>query len=220
MEQKARIKVLLVDDHPFVLEGIRSCLASRPQFEVVGEAANGQEAIEKSKELDPHVIIMDISMPVMNGLEATRFLRKAAPEAKVLILSMHEKREFTSQIIESGARGYISKNTSPSELVRAIESVHQGETFFSPNVAENFLRDFVEGAGKPKPRPAVQLSLREREVLTLVAEGFSNKQTADLLAVSVRTVEKHRERIMTKLNLHNIVDLTKYAIANQIVRVN
>jgi two-component system, NarL family, nitrate/nitrite response regulator NarL len=220
MEQKARIKVLLVDDHPFVLEGIRSCLASRPQFEVVGEAANGQEAIEKSKELAPQVVIMDISMPVMNGLEATRFLRKAAPEAKVLILSMHEKREFTSQIIESGARGYISKNTSPSELVRAIESVCQGDTFFSPNIAESFLRDFVEGAGKPKSSPAVQLSLREREVLTLVAEGFSNKQTADLLAVSVRTVEKHRERIMTKLNLHNIVDLTKYAIANQIVRVN
>src|SRR5262245_18357668 len=136
MPEQQKIKILLVDDHPFVLEGIRYCLNSHPRFEVVGEASNGKEAIEKSRELNPSVIIMDISMPVMNGLEATRHLRKTAPAALVLILTMHEKREFTSQLIESGARGYVSKNTSPEELVQAIETVYRGETFFTPNITE------------------------------------------------------------------------------------
>lgn len=220
MKDNSKIRILLVDDHPFVLEGIRSCLATREQFEIVGEASNGKEAIEKSKELAPSVIIMDITMPVMNGLEATRHLRKTLPEVKVLILTVHEKREFTTQIIESGARGYVSKNSSPSELMRAIESVHRGETVFTANMTEAFLKDYVDNAGKPKPIKAPELSLREREVLTLIAEGFSNKEAASLLGVSVRTVEKHRERIMDKLNLHSVVELTKYAIANQLVQVN
>jgi DNA-binding NarL/FixJ family response regulator len=219
MKDDSKIRVLLVDDHPFVLEGIRSCLATREGFEIVGEAANGKEAIEKSKELNPSVIIMDITMPVMNGLEATRHLRKSLPDVKVLILTVHEKREFTTQIIESGARGYVSKNSSPSELMRAIECVHRGETVFTQNMTEAFLKDYVENAGKPKPLKSPELSLREREVLTLIAEGFSNKEAASLLGVSVRTVEKHRERIMDKLNLHSVVELTKYAISNQLVQV-
>jgi DNA-binding NarL/FixJ family response regulator len=220
MTEKLKIKVLLVDDHPFVLEGIRSCLLARGDFDVVGEAANGREAVEKAQELRPSVIVMDITMPIMNGLEATRHLRRSLPEVKVLILTVHEKREFTSQIIESGARGYVSKNTSPSELVRAIEAVHRGDTFFSPTITEAFLKDYVENAGQPKTVKGPELSLREREVLTLIAEGFSNKEAASVLGVSVRTVEKHRERIMDKLNLHSVVELTKYAISNQMVQVN
>jgi DNA-binding NarL/FixJ family response regulator len=219
-QAEGKIKVLLVDDHPFVLEGIRSCLGAHPRIAIVGEAANGREAIDKARELRPHVIVMDISMPVMNGLEATRHLRRVLPEISVLILTMHEKREFTSQIIQSGARGYVSKNTSPAELVRAIETIHAGETFFHGTLTEAFLKDFVESGGKPKLLKDPELSLREREVLTLIAEGFSNKEVASLLAVSVRTVEKHRERIMDKLNLHSIVELTKYAIANQMIQVN
>jgi DNA-binding NarL/FixJ family response regulator len=220
MQEDEKIKVLLVDDHPFVLEGIRSCLLASHKFDVIGEAGNGKEAIEKSESLKPSVIVMDITMPLMNGLEATRHLRKTAPETKVLILTMHEKREFTSQIIESGARGYVSKNTSPTELVRAIQSVHEGDTFFSPSITEAFLKDYVDSAGKPRPCKGPELSLREREVLTLIAEGFSNKEAASLLGVSVRTIEKHRERIMNKLELHSVVELTKYAIANEMVHVN
>jgi two-component system, NarL family, nitrate/nitrite response regulator NarL len=219
MQHSQKIRVLLVDDHPFVLEGIRSCLQARSQFEIVGEATNGREAIEKSKELNPSVVVMDITMPVMNGLEATRHLRKTTPDAKVLVLTMHEKREFTSQIIESGARGYVPKNTSPNELVRAIETVHRGETFFSATVSEAFFEDYAANLGRSKSPAHAELSLREREVLTLIAEGFSNKEAASLLGVSVRTIEKHRERMMGKLGLHSIVELTKYAIANRMVHV-
>jgi len=220
MAETEKIKVLLVDDHPFVLEGIRSCLLARSEFEVVGEAATGKDAIDKTLALHPSVVVMDISMPLMNGLEATRHLRKSCPEARVLILTVHEKREFTSQIIEAGARGYVSKNSSPSELVRAIKAVHLGETFFTPTMTEAFLKDYVENAGRPKAAKTPELSLREREVLTLIAEGFSNKEAASVLGVSVRTVEKHRERIMDKLSLHSVVELTKYAIVNQMVQVS
>jgi two-component system, NarL family, nitrate/nitrite response regulator NarL len=216
-EQK--IKVLLVDDHPFVLEGIRSYLLTLEEFEVVGEASNGKEAVEKAQALHPAVVVMDITMPVMNGLEATRFLALSCPDVKVLILSVHEKREFTSQIIEAGARGYVSKNASPAELVRAIKTVHSGETFFAAPLTAAFLREYIESAGRPKAARATEISSREREVLTLIAEGFSNKETAHVLGVSVRTVEKHRERIMDKLDLHSVVELTKYAIANQLVHV-
>jgi DNA-binding NarL/FixJ family response regulator len=219
MQPSERIRVLLVDDHPFVLEGIRCCLQARGQFEIVGEATNGKDAIEKCRELNPGVVVMDISMPLMNGLEATRRLREVLPEAKVLILTMHEKREFTCDIIESGACGYVPKNTSPNELVRAIESVHRGETFFTPHMTEAFLQHYVENRGAFRPLKTPALSSREREVLTVIAEGFSNKEAGSLLGVSVRTIEKHRERIMSKLNLHSIVDLTKYAIANHLVEM-
>ncbi len=218
--QTAKIRILLVDDHPFVLEGIRSCLISNAQFQVVGEASNGREAVDKAKELTPDVVIMDISMPVMNGLEATRYLRKSVPSTKVLILTMHEKREFSGQILHCGARGCVSKNTSPNELVQAIERIHQGDTFFNPSVTDAILKNYLEDAAQPKTTRALDLSLREREVLTLIAEGWSNKEAANTLGVSVRTVEKHRERIMAKLNLRSVVDLTKYAIANQMVQVS
>lgn len=220
MEQNETIKLMLVDDHPFVLEGIRSWLSHHPGVEIIGDASNGREAIEKALQLNPHVIVMDISMPVMDGLEATRHLRKTAPDIKVLLLSMHDKGEFAGQIVESGARGYVSKNASPEELLSTIEAIYRGDTVFNSGMTDAFLKQFFEGVGKPKsPRP-MELSLREREVLTLVAEGFSNKEAAGVLGVSVRTVEKHRERIMDKLDLHSVVELTKYAIAHQMVRVS
>jgi DNA-binding NarL/FixJ family response regulator len=213
------IRVLLVDDHPFILAGIRSCLTPHERFAIVGEAANGKEAIEKAREQCPHVIIMDISMPVMGGLEATQHLRQTMPDAKVLMLTMYEERELISQIVESGAQGYVSKGSCPLELVRAIEAVHQGQAFFSAPLTEKFPNNQMEG-DKTSALKHFELSLREREVLTLIAEGFSNKEAASRLGVSVRTVEKHRERIMTKLDLHSIVELTKFAIANRMVQVN
>ena len=208
------IKVLLVDDHPFVLEGIRSCLRSRVGFEVVGEAGNGKEAIEKATSLHPSVVVMDLSMPIMNGLEATRQLRQVVPEAKVLILTVYEKKDFAAQIVTAGARGYVSKNSSPSELVAAIERIHSGQTVFNPGVPRGTamaLSSEAEASKEP------ELSLREREVLTLIAEGYANKEAASILGVSVRTIEKHRERIMAKLKVHSVVQLTKYAIAHHMV---
>ncbi|MFO1501790.1 MAG: response regulator transcription factor, partial [Verrucomicrobiota bacterium] len=181
-----------------------------------GEASNGREAVEKGAALMPSVIVMDLSMPIMNGLEATRHLRRVLPAVKVLILTVHEKKEFASQVIEAGASGYICKNSPPSELVSAIESIHQGHTFFK--IAGDAVETELPAVASGK-RSKEDLSLREREVLTLIADGYSNKQTAGLLGVSVRTVEKHRERIMAKLKLHSVVELTKYAIANQMVHL-
>jgi two-component system nitrate/nitrite response regulator NarL len=220
MEGKAKIRVLLVDDHPFVLQGIRASLLARKQFEIVGEAVNGKEAIEKAKELAPDVIVMDLTMPVMNGVDATRALRKCLPEVKVLMLTMHQRLEVTAQIADSGARGYVSKSTPSSELVRAIETVHNGETYFKSGAAAATTKALAQTADNSSPATGTELSLREREVLALIAEGMSNKEAAAWLDVSVRTVEKHRERIMNKLNLHSIVELTKYAIANGIVQIN
>jgi len=219
MQVSQKIRVLLVDDHPVVREGIRSWLLAFEQIEVVGEAVNGKEAVEKAAQLRPSVVVMDISMPVMNGLEATRHLRKTLPECKVLILTIHDSKEFSTQIIEAGALGYLSKNSAPTELVRAIEAVHKGDTHFTSHITDAFLKDYVANAGRPKPVQEPELSMREREVLTLIADGFSNKEAAGLLGVSVRTIEKHRERIMDKLKLHSVVELTKYAIANDMVQL-
>jgi DNA-binding NarL/FixJ family response regulator len=220
VQPKPKVRILLVDDHPFVLEGIRSCLAARPDLEVVGEVANGREAIEKAEALQPDIIVMDISMPQMNGLEATRQLRQQLPHIRVLVLTVHEKREFTTQIVQSGACGYVSKNSSPAELLRAIETIHRGETYFSSLGASASAGNHVDNAGKADGLKSAELSLRENEVLTLIAEGYCNKEVASILGISVRTVEKHRERIMDKLDLHSVVELTKYAIARHMVQVD
>jgi two-component system, NarL family, nitrate/nitrite response regulator NarL len=217
--EETKTRILLVDDHPLVLDGLRSCLETQDQFDVVGEALDGQEAIQKARELSPSVVVMDISMPGMNGLEALRHLRRASPKAKVLILSMHEKKEFILESMRLGAKGYLLKNSSGSEFVRAIETVSRGEIYFSPNVAEVFYKETAKDQGKiDTPQPA-ELSLREREVLALVAEGLSNKLIADRLGLSVRTVEKHRERIMAKVQARSVVDLVRYAIAEGITTI-
>ncbi len=181
MTAKQTIKVLLVDDHPFILEGLRSFLRKQENIELVGEAATGQEAIEKAKVLYPSVVIMDISMPGMNGVDATKQLRTAVPDAKVLALTVHEKGELFSQIIQAGARGYVSKNSPPSELVRAVEAVHRGETFFRSEITR-----VLESAGKRKMTNGDKLSMRECEVLAYVAAGFSNEETSSYLGISVR----------------------------------
>jgi DNA-binding NarL/FixJ family response regulator len=209
------IRVLLADDHPVVRKGLSSCLAQAQQVTIVGEATNGHEAVRKAKELLPDLVLMDIDMPMLNGLTAADILRKENPMVKVLILSMHNDQDYVMRILQSGARGYILKQAPTEELLKAIETIHAGETYFSQDVARLALNQFVRGPGAG-PHPG-QVSAREREVLIAIAEGLSNKEIACRLGVGVRTVETHRERIMRKLNIHSIAGLTKFAIAKGLV---
>lgn len=210
-----KIKVLLVDDHPVVRKGLHSCLANRDNLKIVGEASNGTEALQKVKELDPDVVLMDINMPGMDGLEVTETLRKDSPRTRVLVLSVHDTREYVMRIVKAGARGYVLKDTPPEELVQAIETVNAGEAYFSPSVARIALNQYV--AESDSNSPLTRLSEREREVLVQIAEGKSNKEIASHLNIGVRTVETHRERIMRKLDIHSVAGLTKFAIANGMV---
>jgi DNA-binding NarL/FixJ family response regulator len=211
---KKKIKVLIVDDHPVVRKGLLSCLSSKENLKIVGEAANGNEAVKLVKELAPDIVLMDISMPEMDGLAVTEALRKEAPASKVLILSMQSNRDAVLRIIKAGARGYVLKDAPTDELVHAIETVHGGDAYFSGPVAKIALNQYVSDADDTKP--VTKLSDREREVLALIAEGKSNTEIAMHLGIGVRTTETHRERIMRKLDIHSVAGLTKFAIANGI----
>lgn len=219
-DPKLKIRVLLVDDHPLVLAGVRSSLVKYDRFDIVGEAAGGPEAINRAKETLPDVVVMDITMPGMNGLEATKCLRAICPQTKVLILTVHEKKEFIREMIQSGARGYVRKNTPPAELALAIESVHRGEVYFMPDVAQAFFREYVLNAGRMEDSSPKRLSKREQEVLRLIVDGLANKEIADRLQLSVRTAEKHRQRIMEKLGIHRATELVRVAITRGFVNLN
>jgi two-component system nitrate/nitrite response regulator NarL len=212
---KIKIKVLVVDDHPVVRKGLQSCLERQSRLKVVGEASDGEEALSKTRELGPDVVLMDISMPKMNGLAVTELMRKESPKVKVLVLSMHSNREYIFRIIQAGAHGYVSKEAKPEELLKAIEMVFAGETFFSPEIARAALNQLVTSGGKGSPFD--QLTSREREVLVLIAEGKSNKEIASKLDIGVRTIETHRERIMRRLDIHSVAGLTKFALANGMI---
>ncbi len=216
--RKAKIKILIVDDHPVVRKGLLSCLAAQENLKIVGEAANGTEAVRLVKELTPDIVLMDLSMPEMDGLAVTEALRKVAPQIKVLILSMQSNRESVLRIIKAGARGYVLKDAPTEELVLALETVQAGEAYFSKPVAQIALNQYVSDADDT--RPVAKLSERERQVLALIAEGKSNKEIAMHLGIGVRTIETHRERIMRKLNVHSVAGLTKFAIANGISSLN
>jgi two-component system nitrate/nitrite response regulator NarL len=213
--KKQIIKVLVADDHPVVRKGVQICLAKQAGMKIVGEAVDGDEALRKARELSPDVVLMDISMPGMNGLEVTEVLRKEKPDMKVLILSVHSNKHYVGRVIQAGAHGYVSKEAPPEELVRAIEAVHAGEAFFSDDMMRTALTEFVVNPGKKAPFS--QLTPREREVLVAIAEGQSNKEIADRLGIGVRTIETHRERIMRRLNIHSVAGLTRYALANELI---
>lgn len=210
-----KIRVLLADDHPIVLEGVRAQLESHERIEIVAVATDGRSAVDRALETNPDVIVIDLSMPGMSGLEAMRVLRVDLPLVKVIVLSMHDDKEYIREVIRLGGRGYLLKDAPPAELIRAVERVDQGKVYFSSCVSEALIDDYVEQAGKVRDRTA-ELSHREREVLALIADGCSNKEIAKQLCVSVRTVETHRERIMKKLGIHSVAGLTKYAISEGI----
>jgi len=216
-----KIRILLADDHPVVRKGILSVLSSLKHLEILGEASDGQEAVAKVKELSPDLVLMDVEMPRMSGLEATKLIRKDFPKTRVLILSIHSGKQNVLQIIQSGAQGYVLKDASLADLVHAIESVHKGEPFFSPNISQIVLSQYlVESGADEQETSSKKLSAREREVLAMIAEGQSNKEMASKLGVGVRTIETHRERVMAKLGIHTVAGLTKYAIAHGIVKLD
>jgi two-component system, NarL family, nitrate/nitrite response regulator NarL len=212
--QKA-IRILVVDDHPVVRRGLVACLSERPHLMVVAEASDGEEAVRKASEFRPDIMLVDINMPVMDGLQVTETLQRTASAVKVVILSVHNKPEYVQRVMKAGARGYVLKDTAPEELARILERVYAGELFFSPEVAQTALNQLVSSHGKLPG--AAQLSKREREVLVMIARGRANKEIASELGVSVRTVETHRERVMRKLNLHSVAALTRFAIAQGLV---
>jgi two-component system nitrate/nitrite response regulator NarL len=207
------IRVVVVDDHPLILEGIQAQLEAAPHIAVVGKAARGEEVSELVGRLQPDVVLMDITLKGLNGIEATRTLTREGVTTAVIILTMHDDDEYVLQAAQAGARGYVLKSAEPQALVTAIEAVHRGETAFSPDVAEALLRE-VGGSADPTKR---RLAPRERQVLALIAQGRINKEIADELSLSVRTVETYRERLMRKLELHTVAELTRYAVAEGIV---
>ncbi len=212
-----RITVLLAEDHMIVREGFRKLFASDPDLEVVGEAKTGRQAVEMAGKLHPAVVVMDIAMPLLNGLEATRQICKAMPGTKVLILSAYSDDAYVEQAIAMGAVGFLLKQTSSHDLSRAIREAQKGNTFFSPSIAKR-LHDqkSPHGAGRLKKQIA-RLTSREVEVLQLIAEGAPNKQVAGELGISIKTVEKHRAHLMSKLNIHDTAGLTRYAIEAGII---
>jgi two-component system nitrate/nitrite response regulator NarL len=218
-KRKKKIRILLADDHPVVRKGIGTWLSEVEDLDVVGEAVNGQEAIQKVKELSPDIVLMDVDMPKMGGLEATKIIRKEFPNTRVLILSMHTNKAVVLQIIQSGAQGYVLKDAPPADILRAIDSLDGGETFFSPNISQIVLNQYLAESGAEPASGAGQLTNRERQVLAMISEGQSNKEMASKLGVGVRTIETHRERMMAKLDIHSVAGLTKFAIANGIVNL-
>jgi len=213
---KTRIKVLLVDDHPVVRRGIAACLSRNDQIELVGEAANGREALEMARELSPHVVITDVDMPIMNGADLALALSKELPATRVLVLSVYHAPGHVLRMVQAGATGYMFKESPPEELIRGIVQVARGEPFFSENVAQIALNQVVRG----QINGVQSLTSREREVLIRIAEGLSNKEIAGALSLGVRTVETHRERAMRKLDIHSVAGLTKYALQQGWVTLN
>jgi DNA-binding NarL/FixJ family response regulator len=211
------LRILLADDHTLVRQGLRKMLEEQPGWDVVGEAGEGRQAVQQAVDLSPDVAVMDVAMPLLNGVEATRQIARKAPRVKVLILSMHADEAYVAQIMKAGAAGYLLKDSADVDLIEAVTAVSQGRSFFSPAVA----RLMPERHWLPGHEPVDRfetLSEREREIFQLVAEGRSNKEIAALLFISVSTVETHRARIMEKLDIHSAAEIVLYAVRRGIVR--
>jgi len=210
---ESKIRLMLADDHVVVRSGLRMLLQARSDIEIVGEAENGREAIEKVKVLRPDVILMDVQMPDINGIQATKRIKEVSPETAVLALTMHEDDHYFFEMLHAGASGYVPKRAAPDELVNAIRTVSEGEVFLYPSLQKRLVKDYLHRA-ESGDHLMVQddLTPRELEVLTLIAEGLTNPEIAEELVISVKTVDRHRENIMRKLNLHSRIDLVKYAI--------
>ena len=215
-----KIRILLADDHTMIRSGIATLLQSIKEFSIVGEAEDGEDAVQKTSELRPTVVVIDLSMPKLSGIEATRIIKKRYPETNVLVLTMHENEEYVYQILKSGASGYVLKSAGKDELAEAIRAVAKGERFFSPRISQLMAEGYVkrvEKGGADAPKGDVPLTRREREILALVANGLTNQQIADQLFISPRTVDTHRTNIMQKLDIHDLANLVRYAIEHGII---
>jgi two-component system response regulator NreC len=215
-----RIKILVVDDHTIVREGICTLLGLLPEMEVVGEVSNGMEALDMVRKLVPDVVLLDISMPVMDGLEATRRICKEFPGVKILVLTQYNNKEYVFPVIEAGAQGFIDKTAASTELVSGIRSLYRGDSFLSPSAARFLVENYqLEAASRKNQDPYEQLTEREKEILRMLAEGYNTKEIAEMLIISPKTVDGHKTRLMAKLDLHNRVEIVKYALRKGIIHV-
>lgn len=214
----ARIKVLIADDHAILRDGIRLLLEAQSDIEVVDEAADGREAVGKAIELEPEVVLMDIAMPFLNGLEATREIKKAVPSTKVVVLTMHDSEEYILQILNAGASGYVLKHASGSDLLAAIRAVHRGGSYLHPTVTRKVIDDYLRRLSADRERTTFDgLTEREMQILKLITAGNTNQSIAEQLCLSIKTVQTHRTHIMEKLGVHDRTELVKYAIRKGLV---
>jgi len=216
MEDKKRI--FIAEDQTIVRDGLRALLSSNPNFEVVGEAEDGRELIRNIEEYNPDLILMDLSMPRMNGMEAIKEVKKLLPDTKILVLTIHKTEEYILPVLKAGADGYVLKNDTQAELMTAIKSVLEGKSYLSPGVSQKVIEGYLEGSKTVKTKTSWDtLTQREREILKLIAEGYKNREIADDLCISIKTVVKHRANLMEKLDLHNVSALTSFAIEKGLV---
>jgi DNA-binding NarL/FixJ family response regulator len=212
------LRIVVVDDHAVVRRGVRALIESRAGWEVVAEAATGREALDAVKRLHPEIVVMDLILPELNGLEATRQIVRESPHTEVLVLTMHHSEELARQVLKAGARGYVLKSDADQNLIAAIDALRQHKPFFTSGVTEFMLDGFLRDASKPEEASKEVITPREREIIQLLAEGHSNKEAATRLGISVKTIEAHRANIMRKLRLRSVSDLVRYAIRNKIAQ--
>jgi DNA-binding NarL/FixJ family response regulator len=215
----SRLRILLADDHTVVRQGLRKILEDRPDWEVVAEAGDGRDAVRQAEEVKPDVAIIDVAMPLLNGIETTRQISRKSPATRILVLSMHSDEAYVNQILKAGATGYLLKDSADVDLLQAVDAVSKGKSFFSPAIAKVMLDDYVRQlADKGITDRYESLSEREREIFQLIAEGKANKEIAALLSISPSTVETHRARIMEKLDLHSAAEIVLYAVRRGVIR--
>ncbi len=215
----SKIRLLLVDDHEIVRAGLRMLFLAEDDLEIAGEVGSAEEALQAVHDLDPDVVLMDVAMPGMSGIEATRRIKAAKPEIVILALTMHEDEQYFFEMLNAGASGYMPKRAAPDDLVSAIRVVSQGNVYLYPTMAKLLVKDFLDRSDTDPTTVADVLTPREREVLTFIAEGCTNREIAETLTISHKTVDRHRENIMRKLNLHSRVALVKYAIEKGLITI-
>lgn len=215
----SKIRLILVDDHQIVRAGLRMLFSAEPEVEIIGEASGGEEAVAMAEALRPDVVLMDLAMPGIGGAEATRRIKAAQPQVAVLALTMHEDEEYFFEMLAAGASGYVPKRAAPDDLMSAIRIVNHGDVYIYPSLARLLVKDFIHRSEAVAPDAREELTAREQEVLTFIAEGNTNREIAEALVISIKTVDRHRENIMRKLQLHNRVELVKYAIEKGLISV-
>ena len=215
---KERHRIVIAEDYTILRQGLRALIASSPDFEVVGEAEDGHRAIECVEKLKPHLVLMDLSMPRMNGMDAIREIRKRVPDTKIVVLTVHKTEEYIVSALEAGADGYVLKDATRDELMMAVRNVLGGRRYISPGISEKVIEGYLKGKKSTRPQTVWEtVTRREREILKLIAEGHRNKEIAEYLCISVKTVEKHRANLMEKLDLHNVQALTTFAIEKGLI---